>query len=113
MSTAPAGVAHAFPAIVAEATGDVRIAWMDARVPGGSLWNVYQRSSTDGGASWSAETDASAFVPGFAYILPDGFEYPFGDYFELAIDEAGTTHAVFGEGQNYDSPGSIWYARGN
>ena len=34
------------------------------------------------------------------------------DYFELSIDEAGTTHAVFGEGLNYDAPGSIWYTRG-
>lgn len=113
VSTAPAGVDHAFPAIAAAAAGDVRIAWMDARVPGGSIWNVYERSSTDAGATWSAESDISSYVAGYPYIVPDGFEYPFGDYFELAIDEQGTTHAVFGEGQNYDSPGSIWYTRGN
>ena len=112
VSTAPQGIAHAFPAIVAGAAGDVRIAWMDARAPGGSLWNVYYRSSTNGGASWSTELDISSYVSGFAYIQPAGFEYPFGDYFELAIDEQGTTHAVFGEGLNYDSPGSIWYTRG-
>jgi hypothetical protein len=82
---------------------------MDARTPGGSLWNVYERESTDGGATWSAERDISTFVAGFSYITPDGFEYPFGDYFELAIDDRGATHAVFGEGLNYDSPGSVWY----
>ena len=38
VSSAPAGSAHAFPAVVAGNAGDVRIAWMDAR--GGSLWNT-------------------------------------------------------------------------
>ena len=112
VSTAPAGVAHAFPAIVAGAAGDVRIAWMDARAPGGELWNVYLRTSTDGGATWSAETDISSDAAGIPYIFPEGFEYPFGDYFELDIDEDGLTYAIFGEGLNYDSPGSIWYTRG-
>jgi hypothetical protein len=113
VSTAPTGVAHAFPAIAAQADGTVRIAWMDARAPGGSLWNVYHRSSTDGGATWSPEADISSYVTGYDYILQDGFEFPFGDYFELAIDAGGMTHAVFGEGLNYDTPGSIWYTRGN
>lgn len=113
VSTAAAGVAHAFPAIAAGDGGDVRVAWMDARAPGGSLWNVYLRTSTDGGASWSAESDISSPVAGYSYILPDGFEFPFGDYFEIAIDGAGTTHAVFGEGLSYDTPGSIWYTRGS
>jgi hypothetical protein len=112
VSTAAAGVAHAFPAIAADASGTVRIAWMDARVPGGSLWNVWLRASTDGGATWSAESDISSAVTGYDYIKPDGFEFPFGDYFEIAIDGKGRTHAVFGEGRNYDSPGSIWYTRG-
>ncbi len=113
VSTAPAGVAHAFPAIAADGHGSVRVAWMDARAQGGLLWNVYTRSSTNGGSTWSSEADISSYTPGYAYIQPDGFGYPYGDYFELAFDGSGTTHAVFGEGLNYDSPGSIWYTRGN
>jgi len=113
VSPAPAGVDHSFPAIAADGSGTVRIAWMDARAGGGSLWNVYQRASTDGGVTWSPETDISSDAAGYPYIKPDGFEFPFGDYFELAIDGDGVTHAVFGEGLNYDSPGSIWYTRGN
>jgi hypothetical protein len=111
VSTAPAGVAHAFPAIVAGAADDVRIAWMDARAPG-SLWNTYYRSSANGGATWSAEADLSAYVAGYSYIQQDGFGYPFGDYFEIDIDDQGATHAIWGEGLNYDGPGSIWYTRG-
>jgi len=110
VSTAPLGVNHAFPAIVADAAGDVRISWMDARAQG--LWNTYYRSSRNGGETWSAEDDLSTFVSGFSYIYPDGFSFPFGDYFEMDIDDRGTTHVVWGEGLNYDTPGSIWYTRG-
>jgi hypothetical protein len=114
VSTAPAGSQHAFPAIVAGGNGDVRIAWMDARAANGGMdrWNVYYRSSSDGGATWSGEIDLSTYVAGYAYILPDGFNFPFGDYFEMDLDETGTAHVVWGEGLNYDSPGSIWYSRG-
>jgi hypothetical protein len=110
VSAAAAGVNHAFPAIVAGQAGDVRISWMDDRA--GGLWNTYYRSSTNGGTTWSAEADLSTFVSGYSYIVPDGFSFPFGDYYELDIDDHGTTHAVWGEGLNYDSPGSIWYTKG-
>ncbi|HET7678011.1 MAG TPA: sialidase family protein [Candidatus Limnocylindrales bacterium] len=113
VSTAPAGTNHAFPAIAAGAAGDVRIAWMDDRV-GGGLWNTYYRSSTNGGGGWSAEQDVSTHDAGMPpYITSVGFEYPFGDYFEIDIDDEGTTHVINGQGLNYDSPGSIWYTRGD
>lgn len=111
VSNAPQGSAHAFPAIVAKASGDVRIGWMDARASG-PLWNTYYRRSTNGGSTWSAETDLSTYVGGYAYIQPNGFSYPFGDYFEMDIDDQGKTHLVWGEGMSYDSPGSIWYSQG-
>jgi hypothetical protein len=117
VSLATASVEHAFPAIVAGVSGDVRIAWMDSRAnePGHAdhpLWNTVYRSSTNGGASWSPETLLSSPARGYDYILTNGFRFPFGDYFGLAIDSDGATHAVWGEGSNYKSPGSIWYSRG-
>jgi len=115
ISTAPAGTHHNFPAIAATGNGNVRIAWMDARTAtngGQDRWNVYYRTSTNGGATWSPEVDLSTYVPGLTYIFTDGFRYPFGDYFEIDIDEQGTSHLIFGEGYNYDSPGSIWYVKG-
>lgn len=111
VSTAPEGAAHAFPAIAARGNGDVRIGWMDARAPGG-MWNTYYRRSTNGGASWSAETDISTAVSGYDYINADGYAFPFGDYFEIDVDDQGKTQAVWGEGAEYQGPGSIWYARG-
>ena len=117
VSSAGAGVEHCFPAIVAGASGDVRIAWMDARAveeghPGHALWNTFYRSSTNGGATWSGESVLSGAARGYDYILPNGFRFPFGDYFGLAIDSEGTTHAVWGEGRDFKAPGSIWYTRG-
>lgn len=114
VSTAPANAHHAFPAISAMGNGDIRIAWMDARAANGGMdkWNVYYRSSSNGGSSWSNEVDLSTAVNGFSYIFADGFRFPFGDYYEVDIDEQGTAHLVFGEALNYDSPGSIWYVKG-
>ena len=115
VSTAPTGTQHAFPAIAATSNGDVRIAWMDARAANGGMdkWNVYYQRSTNGGSTWGSEVDISTYVSGFStYIFTDGYRFPFGDYFEMDIDEQGTAHVVWGEGFSYDSPGSIWYAKG-
>ena len=121
VSLAPAGSNNLFPAIVARGNGDVRIAWQDDRNgfdSGGddlsARWNTYYRSSTDGGGSWSAEAQLSQFVPGYSFKFAtptDGYLEPYGDYFELDIDGAGLTHALWGEGPSYAGPGTIWYAR--
>ena len=110
LSSAKRGVEHAFPAIVAGSAGDVRVAWMDTR--NASQWNTYYRSSSNGGATWSEETRLSGYVRGYRYITKKGFRFPFGDYFGVAIDSHGDTQTVWGEGMNYQSPGSIWHSRG-
>ncbi len=111
VSTAGQNISHNFPAIVAAGDGDVRISWMDERTNG--WWNTYYRSSTNGGATWTAEQDVSDYVSDYSYITADGFRFPFGDYYEMDIDDQGVTHIIMGEGYSYDSPGSIWYVRGN
>ena len=116
VSYAEPGVEHAFPAIAAGSAGDVRIAWMDARNTSPSrktpYWNTYYRSSSNGGATWADEIRLSGYVPGYRYIAKQGFRFPFGDYFGMAIDSRGDTQVVWGEGLNYQSPGSIWHAMG-
>lgn len=121
VSRAAPGANNAFPALVATGDGDVRVAWQDDRngFDGGdddpaARWNAYYRHSSDGGLSWSAETKLSAFVPGYAYKLAspaDGYLQPYGDYFELDINADGKTVALWGEGNSYDGPGNVWYAR--
>jgi hypothetical protein len=110
VSSAEEQVEHCFPAITAGVAADVRIAWMDMRQA--PLWNVFSRSSSNGGATWSGEAQLSSPARGYDYVLPNGFKFPFGDYFSMAIDNVGNTHVVWGEGSNFKSPGSIWYAHG-
>jgi len=115
VSNASFDVEHCFPAITAGAAGDVRIAWMDTRqvdTQNHPLWNTFYRASTNGGATWSPESQLSSPVRGYDYILPNGFLFPFGNLFSIGIDNLGSTHAAWGEGRNYWSPGSIWYTRG-
>ncbi|HEU5438280.1 MAG TPA: sialidase family protein [Ktedonobacterales bacterium] len=108
VSLAPAGVEHCFPAIVTGAsTGDVRIAWTDTRT---GSWNLYYRSSGNGGASWSGETKVSGYVPGYSYLTPSGFGLPYGDYFQMAVDSSGATQIAWGESNSYAGPGNIWTA---
>ncbi|MEA2509351.1 MAG: hypothetical protein QOG21_1433, partial [Actinomycetota bacterium] len=120
-SPAPAGANNLFPAIAARGDGDVRIAWMDDRNgfdggggDQGARWNTYYRESTSGGRTWSPETQLSHFVKGYDYQFPpprEGFLQPYGDYFEIDIDGAGRTHAIWGEGFSYAGPGNVWYAQ--
>jgi hypothetical protein len=115
VSKAASGVEHCFPAIAAGTAGDVRIAWMDTRemdTQNRPLWNTFYRVSTNGGATWSPESQLSGPARGYDYILPGGFLFPFGNLFSIAIDNLGNTHVVWGEGRNYNSPGSIWYSHG-
>ena len=121
VSSAEPGANHAFPAITAGSHGDVRIAWMGSTLtpdPTGepdssnAYWNTFYRSSSNGGATWSDEVRVSGYVSGYRYISDEGFRFPFGDYFGIAIDSRGDTHLVWGEGLNYQSPGSIWHANG-
>jgi len=109
VSSAPTGVDHAFPAVVAGGAGDVRIAWMDQR--NNPHWNVYYRTSGDGGTTWSKESTLSTYIPGYSYVFSDGFRFPFGDYFDLTIDYLDNTQACWGEGYNWLTPGSVWYTR--
>jgi len=109
VSLAPAGVDHAFPSVAAGAAGDIRIAWMDQR--NAPHWNVYYRTSINGGASWSGETVLSTYVSGYNYILTDGFRFPFGDYFDMDIDNQSHTQTAWGEGYNWLTPGNVWYTR--
>jgi hypothetical protein len=122
VSDARRGSNNLFPAIAARGDGDVRIAWQDDRngFDDGTngtdaRWNTYYRTSRSAGRSWSDEARLSRFVAGYPYKFAQprpGYLEPYGDYFEIDIDGAGRTHALWGEAPSYDGPGNVWYARG-
>ena len=106
VSLAAPGVEHSFPAITTGASsGDVRIAWMDMRA---GQWNLFYRTSNNGGSTWSGETQVSSYVPGYAYLTPTGFGLPYGDYFDMSVDDRGSTQIAWGEAGSYAGPGNIW-----
>ena len=108
VSPAPQGIEHSFPAITSGAgSGDVRIGWMDTRT---GSWNVFYRASINGGSSWSGETQISSYVPGYSYLTPSGFGLPYGDYFQMSVDDRGSSQIAWGEAASYAGPGNIWTA---
>jgi len=109
VSLAPSGVEHSFPSVLAGPTsGDVRIAWQDNRNSG--YWNTMYRSSTNGGASFSAESFVSKNVPGYSYLTTSGYLFPYGDQLRMTIDESGKIHMAWGEAPAYTSIGNTWVA---
>jgi hypothetical protein len=106
VSLAAQGVEHCFPAITSgSSSGDVRIAWMDMHT---GQWNLFYRASIDGGSKWSSEKQVSGFVPGYSYLTHAGFGLPYGDYFEMSVDDQGSSQIAWGEGGSYSGPGNIW-----
>jgi hypothetical protein len=106
VSDAPNGIEHSFPALtVGKDAGDVRLGWMDTRT---GAWNVFFRSSTDGGVHLSPTIRVSGYVPGYTYLTKAGFTLPYGDYFQMTVDDDNNTQMAFGEGPSYAGPGNIW-----
>jgi hypothetical protein len=99
------------PRLASTGGGDARIWYM--QTSGGDnpdAWNVWYRSSSDGGLSWRAPVkidDAPAGAAG--YVAAGGFGEIYGDYGEIAITSAGKTVAVWGEGFSYSGPGGTWF----
>jgi hypothetical protein len=100
------------PAIESRGSGDVR-AWYYQTSGGGNVdaWNVWYRTSTDGGATWAAAVKISDATGGAAYKAAAGFAEIYGDYGEMAITNLGKTIAIWGEGASYTGPGGVWFNR--
>lgn len=108
VSDAPVGVEHCFPALTVGARpGDLRLSWMDQRT---GPWNVFYRSSLNGGVTFTPTVRVSSFVSGYNYLTADGFTLPYGDYYQMAVDQNGQTQLTFGEGPSWAGPGNIWVA---
>ncbi len=107
LSTDGTAAWHVFPAIDARAAGRVSVAWMDNST---GAYNVWYRTSSDGGHTWSSEVAVSAFQPGFPYENQSGFAFPYGDYFILNLDPVGAVHIAWGEGPNWVGPGNVFYS---
>jgi hypothetical protein len=106
-----------FPRVEGGAANQIAAMWMDDRL-GSPLdhingWNVWLRTSTSGGSSWSGP---SVRVSQFDRSRPEsernGFKFPYGDYQGIDI-QGGNALMIWGEGTNYtggpENPGHILY----
>ena len=106
MTLSATGETRDAPAVESRGNGDVR-AWYYQTSGGGNAdaWNVWYRTSTDGGATWSAAVKISDATGGAAYKTPAGFGEVYGDYGEIAITNTGKTIADLGRGRELRRPG--------
>jgi len=108
-----------YPRIEGGAGNRISVIWMDDR-QGAPLdhvngWNVWYRSSRDGGASWTGSSvRVSQYDPARPESRPNGYLYPYGDYQGIDLTATGKAVMVWGEGQDYlggpTKPGHILYA---
>jgi len=112
-----------FPQVLGGAAGHVSVTWMDDRndsidgtVDHVDGWNLWYRTSTDGGTTWtSAGQRISAYDPSQSQSGPNGFLFPYGDYTGLTLNPSCRNQAamVWGEGHDWvggaTAPGHIEY----
>jgi hypothetical protein len=106
-----AGEMGDFPSVESRGNGDVRAWYMQTNGGNFDAWNVWYRSSGDGGVTWTAPVKISDVTSGASYKTANGFLEPYGDYGETAITSAGKTIATWGEGNSYTGPGGVWVNR--
>jgi hypothetical protein len=101
------------PRLAGFGSGEVRIWYMQTvNNDDPDAWNVWFRSSSDGGSTWSSPVKISDAPAGAArYVNSDGFDEIYGDYGEVAITNTGKTIAVWGEGRSWIGPGGSWFNR--
>jgi len=108
LTTSAGGADATSVAASGKGNGQFAVTWMDNRTGG---WNVWYRSSTTGGTSWSADVNISDATSGAPYKTASGFGLPYGDYDMVAINSAGKAVAVSGEGDTSQLHGDIWINR--
>jgi hypothetical protein len=104
-----------FPTIVGGPGHSVWLTWFDDRdgnpIDHTNGWNVWLRSSSNGGGSWSGSSRMSAYDPTQSQSAPLGFVFPYGDYMGLTLGSCGSPLLTWGEGHDYaggpSAPGHI------
>jgi hypothetical protein len=99
------------PRLASVGDGDVRMWYM--QTSGGDnpdAWNVWYRTSPNGGRTWSPPVRIDDAPPGAAgYVNADGFDEIYGDHGEIAVTNTGRTVATWGEGFSWTGPGGTWF----
>jgi hypothetical protein len=109
-----------FPAIVGGSKRQIHVTWFDDRngdpIDHMNGWNVWYRTSTDGGATWTTPGQRmSAYMSAESQSRPAGFLFPYGDYMRIELNPncGNKPVMVWGEGHDWkggqSAPGHINY----
>jgi hypothetical protein len=74
------------------------------------VWNVYTRTSADGGATWSGESTIIQATPYASYQTAAGFDHPYGDYTEMVTDGS-AFYGIWAEGESKFGTGDVYTAK--
>jgi hypothetical protein len=107
----PASEQSTAPVVESGGAGDVRMWYAQTNGGNHDAWNIWYRSSTDGGVNWTAPVNISDAISGAGYKTANGFQEFYGDYGEIAITSAGKTIGVWSESFSYTGPGGTWFNR--
>jgi hypothetical protein len=99
------------PAVEAVGKDDIRLWYYETRRDNLDAWNIWYRSSTDGGQTWTGPALLSDATSGPGYKREKGFLEVYGDYGEIGVTSSGKTIAVWGEGFSWIGPGGVWINR--
>jgi hypothetical protein len=97
-----------YPQIAARQDGRFAVAWADSR-NGGGRYQTWERDTFDGGQTWSADAQISNLGQGAPYKQPAGYGFNYGDYFDIAINNADEAFSAWGEANSYNGPGNTWW----
>jgi hypothetical protein len=100
-------VVAVFPQITGVGASGFNTWWMDDR-KGHGWFNVWSRSSTDGGATWGNTDRISDATSGAPYKSAKGFKGDYGDYGGIATMSNGKVISIWGEAFGYAGPGNTW-----
>jgi hypothetical protein len=99
------------PTVESRGAGDVRTWYAQTNGGNHDAWNIWYRSSVDGGVTWTAPVNISDAISGAGYKTTAGFQEFYGDYGEIAITNTGKTIGAWSEGFSYTGPGGTWFNR--
>jgi hypothetical protein len=102
------GVIAAFPQAAGGDDGRFAVAWADNR-NGGRRYNTWEIDSFNSGHDFTSDAQISNLGGGAGYKHPAGYQFSYGDYFDIAINNADQAFSAWGEGYSYAGPGGTWY----
>lgn len=102
------GVNAIYPQVAGQGDKHFAVTWADNRF-GKNRYQTWERDSFDAGLHFTEAVQISNMPGGAKYKHPAGYQFNYGDYFDIVINNVGEAFVVWGESVNYWGPGNTWW----